>query len=191
MAEYEAKLDRENYEREQAFLKKVKEMEMYAKKFENEGAGKIAREEQIRFEQQLLREQERKNAADIEKERQKQETRRRQQQEALEENNRQLEMRRKQAEEERIRDLERKDQFKREEDDYYRLQLELAEKKRREQDSYRHLLDDQVDEMKKVDVNLTGITPVEKKLNQTTLKQINEDPMTMTKVLNRIRFTQK
>lgn len=187
MSEYAAKLDRENYEREQQFLKKLQDMEVHAKKFENEGAGKIAKEEQIRFEQQLLREQEKKLQADLAREQEKERQRKLLNQMANEENARQLAAKQQQRELERERDLQLKEQFKRQENELKEQFRHDLVSKRHKQDQYRHMLDVQVEEFHKVDTNLTGITPVEKAINMPTLKTIQE-PEVLTKVLGRMKL---
>lgn len=189
MSEYAAKLDRENAEREALFQSKLKEMEIYAKKFENEGAGKIAKEEQIRFEQQLLREQERKLKADLAIEEEKEKQRKLRNQLANQENARQLIMRQQLKEIERQQDLLLKEQFKQQEKQLYDERLKQFQDKKVKQDQYRHRLDEQCEELSKVDINLTGITPIEKGLNSSFLKSINENPDVLNKVMNRMKFT--
>lgn len=46
----------------------------------------------------------------------------------------------------------------------------------------------QVDELKRVDRNLVGITPIEKKLNLSTLKEITGDTKTLSKVMHQMRI---
>jgi hypothetical protein len=187
MSEYASKLDRENSEREQLFLGKLKEMEVYAKKFESEGAGKIAKEERMKFEQLLLKEQEKKLQADLEKEKQKEMDRKARIEKMKEDNEKLLMLRSQRKEEEKEIDHQLSQQFKEEERDFYKNQREQAMKKKSNQDGYRHQLDIQNEDLKKYDVNLTGITSFEKELNSTTFKNIQNDPKLLTKVLERIK----
>jgi hypothetical protein len=187
MSEYAAKLDRENSEREQLFLAKLKEMEVYAKKFESEGAGKIAKEERMKFEQLILKEQEKKLKSDLEKEQQKEIDRKARIDKMKEDNEKQLMLRSQRKEEEKEIDHQLSEQFKEEERDHYERQRAQAMKKKLGQDGYRHQLDIQRESLKKYDVNLTGITPFEKELNSTTFRNIQNDPKLLTKVLDRIK----
>lgn len=189
MVEYAAKLDREYAAREEAFNKRMKEMEKYASKFENEGAGKALKEDQIRFEQMLLKEQQKKEEEDRRKEREKEEGRRQRLQAQLEENKRQLEQRRKEFMNERENDAQFAVKFKQDVDDFHRQEIEKHRKKLMSQAEYRKKLDVQLDELRKVDRNLTGITSTEKDINMKTLKEITEDPKVLSKVMHQMRIS--
>ena len=189
MSEYAAKLDKENAEREELFHNKLKEMEIYAKKFENEGAGRIAKEEQLKFEQTLLKEQEKKLKNDLLIEEEKEKMKKLRNQLANEENQKQLLMKLKLKEFEKEQDLLLKKQFSEQERLLHEeKQRQLLEKKLK-QEQYRHRLDEQVEELQKVDVNLTGITPIEKGLNSSYLKTIETNPEVLTKVMTRMQFS--
>jgi hypothetical protein len=71
MAEYAAKIDRDDYARANAHAERMKKMEAFNLKFENDGAGKALKEERIRVEQLLLKEQAEAEAAAIAKEQKK------------------------------------------------------------------------------------------------------------------------
>jgi hypothetical protein len=57
MAEYAAKLDKDDFDRANAFNERMKKMEAFNEKFENDGAGKAMKEERIKMERLLLKEQ--------------------------------------------------------------------------------------------------------------------------------------
>ena len=101
MREYAAKMDAEEAARAGAFQKRMDEMAKFAAKFENEGAGKVAKEERIREEQLLLLEQKRKEESDAAKEAKKAADRRANLQRQMEENTRLLEA--KKSKEEKLR----------------------------------------------------------------------------------------
>jgi hypothetical protein len=187
--EYAAKLDADEKAREDLFLKKMHEMEIVAKKFENEGAGKIAKEEKIRFEQQLLREQEKKLHADLQREHDKEIQRKQMNHLANEENTRQLIMREKVKREEKEKDIQLKQQLLDQAQQYRQQEQEFFQKRKIHQEEYRSRLDTQKEELIKYDINLTGITAMEKKLNASTLDQIERNPEIMNKVLGRMQGT--
>jgi hypothetical protein len=62
--EYEAKLDREAFERDNAFKKRMEALEKFGANFASTGAGKAAKEEEIKFELFLLKETKKKEEAD-------------------------------------------------------------------------------------------------------------------------------
>ena len=57
MKEYAAKLDKDDFDRANAFNARMEKMALAGAKFETEGAGKAAKEEQVRMEQLLIKEQ--------------------------------------------------------------------------------------------------------------------------------------
>lgn len=188
MQEYAMKLDRESKQREEAFANRMKEMERNGTKFATEGAGKALREEKLRFEQQLLKEQQRKAEADHLAEVRKSEDRRRKLQEALNENRRQLQERRLSQEEEKKRDALLAEQFRRDMEEFKQQEDLKLQRYREKQAEYRRRLDMQVDEWKKVDKNLSDMTINEKKINRDTLDEVH-NPQTMSKVMHRIRMS--
>lgn len=187
MQEYAAKLDREAKERDEAFANRMKTMEINGMKFANEGAGKAMRDEQIRFEQQLLREQQRKAEEDARKELLKAEERRRNLQAQMDENKRQLEQRRVAAEAEKRRDAELAVYFRSESDAYRKSEQDRLENYRRRQADYRGKLDQQAQDWKKRSTNLDDITPTEKKINHEILDDL-ASPQMISKVLHRVRM---
>lgn len=189
MREYAAKLDREAAEREQAFTKRVKEMEVYASKFENDGAGKALREDKQRFEQMLLVEQQRKEAADKEKERRKEEEKERKVREALVDNRRILAKKAAAVVEDKEADAHLKQRFQADMEEYNRQCEEKKRKQREAQDRYRSALDVQAEAVRRSDSRMIGITPAEKQINLPTLRALEEDPVLMSKVMHRLRIS--
>ena len=57
MVEYAAKLDKDDFDRANAFAERMKKMEAFNEKFENDGAGKALKEERIQQELVLLKQQ--------------------------------------------------------------------------------------------------------------------------------------
>jgi hypothetical protein len=188
MREYAEKLDRESSTREKAFSRRMKEMEAHAMKFETEGPGKARREEQLRFEQMLIKEQTRKEEDDRKKDQHKIEERQRKMREALQENQRQLAKKQVTAEGDKLTDAQIKIRFK-EEMEAYRRQLEDQKCQTREhQEHYRQELDKQVEEARRSDIGMDGMGQAEKKINMSTLREL-EDPQVLGKVLHRLSLS--
>jgi hypothetical protein len=187
MQEYSAKLDREAKERDEAFANRMKTMEIHGLKFANEGAGKAIRDEQIRFEQQLLREQQRKTEDDKRKELLKAEERRRNLQAQMDENKRQLEQRRIEMENEKKRDSELAQYYRQETDAFNKGEQDKLQNYRRRQEEYRHRLDQQSQDWKRRSNNLDDITLTEKQINHEIFDDLTT-PQMMSKVLHRVRM---
>jgi hypothetical protein len=104
MREYAEKMDREAAEREAAFSKRMANQEAHAAKFANDGAGKVARENQLREERLLLAEQERKEKADAAEELRRKMAARQRQQDAARVNLNMIKEQQERAQRERERD---------------------------------------------------------------------------------------
>jgi hypothetical protein len=97
MQEYAMKLDREAVEREHAFQHRMELMGKNGQKFATEGAGKAAKDMEIRTEQLLIKEQLRKEESDLAKELKKKEEQRRRTYLQLKENESQIEKKKREA----------------------------------------------------------------------------------------------
>ena len=143
MREYAAKLDKEDEERAGAFQRRMDEMAKFAAKFENEGAGKHAKEERIRMEQLLLLEQKRKEEADSAKERKKEDERRARLQRQMEDNARLLELKRAKETQLRKEDLDYQAFVLRDVDKYKQLEEDKKKVHKKKTADYRVVLDEQ------------------------------------------------
>jgi len=143
MREYAAKLDKEEEERAGAFQRRMDEMAKFAAKFENEGAGKQAKEERIRMEQLLLLEQKRKEEADAAKERKKEDDRRARLHKQMEDNARLLELKRAKETQLRKEDLEYQAFVLRDVDKYKQLEEDKKRVQKKKTAAYRVVLDEQ------------------------------------------------
>jgi hypothetical protein len=146
------------------------------------------REERLREEQLLLKEQKRKEEQDAQKERQKEQERLLRTREAMEENQRQLESKRKAVEEERTAGLMLREKFKNDVDAFKRAVVDERKEDKAKRMQYRESLQRQAEELAKVDRNLSGITEKEKELNKGILHKVGEDPHMMSRVLHRVRL---
>lgn len=191
MKEYEAKLDREEAAREEAFQTKLKEMEQYAKKFENEGAGKQQREERKRIELMILKEQERKEKMDEERERVKKQIQKENLQKQMQDNAQQLVYKQQKENEQRLKDTELRAQFQEEIERYQVEEKHKLEKKKVSQVTYRDTLDQQLQEMKKIDYKLVNITGEERKINNDVLTTLTTDQSVLQEVLTRMGATSR
>eukprot|EP01036_Dinobryon_divergens_P025147 gene25147-33667_t len=188
MQEYSAKLDRELADRENAFQKKMQDMAAHGSKFENEGAGKAMREERLREEKLLLREQKRKEELDAAREKQKLDERMGRTRAAMLENTRQLEQKKKIAEYERDQDLQLREKFKNDVEAYHKSVIDERNEDKKKRLQYREVLLKQADEFAKVDRNLVGISEKERELNKPILKKMTEDPLLLSRIMHRVRI---
>jgi hypothetical protein len=217
MAEYSAKLDKEAYERENAFKKRLEGMAAFAQKYEDDGAGiinylknnssfitflfniiiyviiiigKALREAKIAEEKLLLKEQLRKADADLAKEVKKAEEIRLRALDSLTENDKLLKEKAARIVEQKRIDHSFALQFKKDEEEFHTEKKELKIKKKENQNKYRQVLDDQKHSKdSQVKVSKYGMETREKELNMSTLKKAIDDPVILSKVLHRVRMT--
>lgn len=187
MQEYAAKVDRDNREREQAFMKRMAENEARGSKFENEGAGMSQRLEREKEERLLILERERKEAAERAKELKKIEDFKLRMSKQTKENKEQMEMRRKESDEQRILDLRIKEEARLKAEEYQRAEVEKRRRNREAQDRYRKELDQQVSEYQAESRKSRQISQVEKEINMPTIRQVQEDSLMMSRVMHRLR----
>lgn len=189
MQEYAAKLDREAIERENAFKKRMEASAKIGRKFETEGAGKAQREAQIQEEQLLIREQLRKEEADLAKELKKKEDQRIRTHMQLVENERQIEKKRREAAEQNKSDVSFAELAKREAEAHQAAEKERQRLKLIKQNEYRDMLNRQVAELESKKVRNVGMAPVEKDINMPTIREAVEDPQMLSRVMHRMRLT--
>eukprot|EP01038_Epipyxis_sp_PR26KG_P007846 gene7846-10653_t len=188
MQEYAAKLDREALERENAFKKRMENMEFLGNKFESDGAGKVARDERLKMEQLLIKEQKKKEELDLEKERKKVEDAKMRQMLASAENQRLLERKQKEVEEIRRQDLLLKQKFLSDVEAFQRSEEEKKISLREKQANYRSELSRQLEVTKQKGISVDGITKVEKEINMPTLRSAM-DPQVLSRVLHKARIS--
>lgn len=183
MKEYAAKMDAEEEARASAFKKRMDEMAKFAEKFENEGAGKSAKEERIKMEQLLLLEQQRKEESDAAKEAKKQSDRRARLQLQMEENTRLLE--RKKAKEDQLKreDLDYQAYVLRDVDKFKKLEEQKKVVRKIQTSKYRVILDEQAkNKVIDADPKSAAFVGREGDINRGLLEKAIHDP----KVLQRI-----
>ena len=177
MKEYAAKMDAEEAARANAFQKRMDEMAKFAAKFENEGAGKVAKEERIREEQLLLLEQKRKEEADAAKEAKKAADRRARLQLQMEENTKLLERQKAVQDKLRQEDFEYQAFVLKDVDKYKQTEeqkrIALKDYKAR----YRVVLDDQKkNKVDAADPKSAAFVGREADINKSLLKKAIDDP---------------
>ena len=172
MREYAAKLDKDEWERENAFNSRMEKMAKFNEKFENEGAGKALKEEQIKMEQLLLMEQQKKEQADAEKERIKSENRKKRLQQMVTENEKIVMIRK--LKENEIREQDKKyaraalDDVAR----YKQEQLNLKKKEHAHHAAYRKVLDEQMrTKLPQADPTSAAFIGRERELNQSLYEE--------------------
>lgn len=189
MAEYAARLDKQDFDRENAFRLRMESMRALGEKYENEGAGKAIREEQIRMEQLLLKEQQRKEEADAAKERKKADDARERAARALRENEMMKAKKREILEAERREDEQFARMFREEGEKYVREQAAVRVKEKEKQKNYRNILSAQLDVRLSQDrESKFGMEDREKQLNASTLKKVVDDPQILSKIMHRMRI---
>lgn len=186
MREYAERLDREEFERENAFKNRMAVLEKIATKYAEEGAGKIQREVQAKQELLLLREQQRKEAADLQKEKQKDEERRQRIRQAIDENEKQIFQQRQLDELNRVKDAEIARQYRADGDAHKRQVAEKKKEVKEKQLEYREVLYGQMRERASADTKLTAMVDREKKFNMDVLRRVGEDPEVLSKVAQKV-----
>lgn len=190
MAEYSAKLDKEAFERENAFKKRLEGMAAFAQKYEDDGAGKALREAKIAEEKLLLKEQLAKADADLAKEVKKAEEIRLRALNSLTENDKLLKEKAARVEEQKRIDHLFAIKFKKDEEEFRTENKELKIKKKENQNKYRQVLDEQKHlKDSEVKISKNGMEAREKELNMSILKKAIDDPVILSKVLHRVRMT--
>jgi len=189
MQEYEIRLEREERQREELFQKKLHEMEHYAKKYENEGAGKQQREERNRIEAMIVKEQARKEKLDEEKEILKKHKQKENLQKQMEENAHQLEYKQYLLEHLKHDDVAMREKYEQEIQAYQKEMKEKEMNRRKAQHDYKDTLDIQLNELKHIDYKLVNITSEEKKINQPILSTLASDQTVLQEVLTRMGAT--
>ena len=189
MAEYAARLDKQDFDRENAFRLRMENMRLAGEKFENEGAGKAIREEQIRTEQLLLKEQQRKEEADAAKEKKKADDARERAERALRENEMMKAKKREILDREKKEDEEFARIFRVEGENYVRDQQVLKQREKEKQKNYRSILSAQLDARMSQDKETKfGMEDRERQLNASTLKKVVDDPQIYSKIMHRMRI---
>ena len=178
MREYAAKLDREAFERDNAFKARMEQMAKFGSKFANEGAGKKQREFEIKMEQLLLKEQQQKEERDARAEAKKKEDARIRTLLALKENEKLTERKRKEAALQRVEDEKYANLAKKIGEDFKAEQVKLKHDEHEYHAHYRKVLNDQMEIIKNTKaVSKYGMADREKALNSETLKKIIDDPV--------------
>jgi hypothetical protein len=186
-AEYAAKLDREELEREQAFAKRMEKMAAFNEKFENEGAGNAIRQEQLRVERQLLADQAKKEAADKAAEDKKAYDKRVRLQRMLAENEKILERKAREAEDLRIKDKNYADAAMADVAKFKQEERAKIDRKNNNYSKYRLVLDAQMKSRKpQADPNSAEFLGREAELNKSLYEKAVHDP----KVLKKYREVQ-
>lgn len=158
MKEYEMKLDREAYERDHLFQKRIQHLEAIAKKYHHEGAGKNERENELKFEISLLKEIQRKEEFDKLDEERRKENKKKRELAAAKANAELLERKRQAELLNRQQDQLFAKQFR---EDTLNYQNKLFNDKKeafRNKIKYRSLLDEHMTLRKQEDINLEGKT---------------------------------
>ena len=181
--EYAAKLDREEYARANAHKERMKKMEAAYQKSETEGAGKAEREERIKVERLLIKEQEKAEADAIAKEQKKALEKKLRLQQMLHENEKLLESKR------AAKDLQR-----RTDEDYARRAMDDVAKFKSEQAAikdmthskhlnYRKILDKQMaNKPAQADPTSAAFLGRESLINRSLYEKAVHDPTVLKKL---------
>lgn len=172
MRDYAAKMDREAEERENAFAKRMANLEAFGSKFSNEGAGKIEKEEMLRQERLLLAEQARKEKADAMEEKRRKDLARKRQQDAARANLKMIEEQKERARREKELDqkliaMSEAELAKWRKSEEARLR-KIAENKIK----FKSVLSAQINEKSKVGGKLSDMTDMEYIINKQAIKEI-------------------
>lgn len=175
-------------ERDAAFQARLAAMAVMAEKFENDGAGKAAKEakikeEQIMIKQQILAEEKAKAH-----ERKKAQDARQREIDATAVNNKLI------AEREAIRQRELEEneriaqEYKQNKENYQKSIEDKSKKMKEDQVKYRNAINTQIQAQGKVDTKLEQMSPREKIINMNSLKKVVADPELYSRVVHKARM---
>lgn len=182
-AEYAAKLDKDDEDREQAFAKRMEKMAKFNEKFENEGAGNAIKQEQQRVERQLLKDQQAKEAADKAAEDKKAFDKRIRLQRMLAENEKILERKAKEAEAIRVSDKNYAEAALKDVEKYKKEERDKVDKVKAHYKSYRKVLDDQMkSKVPQADPTSAAFMGKEAELNQSLYDKAMKEPRVLKKI---------
>merc|ERR1711939_28430 len=184
MQEYAAKLDREAKQREEAFQRRMQTLEKFTKWADDGPVGKGRREEEMKFEMQLLREQEKKAERDRQREIDDERRRRERTLKMQDENLRQLQYRKELSEAEKAKDAEYAEKFRRESEEYAREQRRRRMEEKQQRLKYGNSLKNQLAGQRE---NLDVMNQAERSMNADLLKAI-VDPDTYGRIEHRLRM---
>lgn len=184
MQEYAAKLDREAKQREEAFQRRMQTLEKFTKWADDGPVGKGRRDEEMKFEMQLLREQEKKAERDRQREIDDERRRRERTLKMQDENLRQLQLRKELSEAEKAKDAEYAEKFRRESEEYAREQRRRRTEEKQQRLKYGNSLKNQLAGQRE---NLDVMNQAERSMNSDLLKAI-VDPDTYGRIEHRLRM---
>ena len=191
MQAYAAKLDKEAFDRENAFKQRMAGMAAFAQKYESEGAGKKLREQEIAIERLLLKEQKKKEDDDAAKEKKKIEDAANRAHFALLENEKLKQRKIEVQEMERQKDAEFARLYNQEALKFKDDMLKFKQLTKEKQEHYRSVLKSQMSARESAHkVSKNGMEDRERELNSIMLKKIIDDKEVFSKVLHRVRIAE-
>lgn len=144
MREYAAKLDKDDYDRANAFAERMAKMEAFNAKFEKDGAGKAIKEEKIKMEQLLLKEQAKHEAELTAKEEKKVRDKKMRLQRMMTENEKLVARRKAEEEKVRLKDVDYANAALADVEKFKKSEMEKKVKAHNYHLQYRKVLDDQM-----------------------------------------------
>lgn len=186
MQEYSAKLDREAYERDTAFQRRIQALEKFASKYQNEGAGKKDHDMQVFYDNLLLQEVAKKEAADLAEEKRRQQYIKQRDHDIALANAKLLESKQMQIDRQRLEDRQFGEHSRQEALVKKRLDDQAKREEFQKRLKYREMLDHHISLRKKEDINLEGMVERERKLNVVEIGKIVKNPDVYKRVLNKM-----
>lgn len=175
MRQYAEKMDREAKEREESFSKRMENQNKHAAKFATDGAGKAARDAQLKEERLLLAEQERKEKADAAEELRRKQVSRKRQQEAARVNLNMIKEQHERAQRERERDQRLIQMSEESLAEWRRAEEVKLRKEAQKKLKFKNALTEQIQERGR-ETKLGDMTEMEYVINKQTLDNIAHAP---------------
>ena len=167
----------------------MKNLQKFAIKFDQEGAGKNQREAELRYEQMLVKEIKQRNDQEEARERMKAESIKRLNKEIMIENDKMLARKAKEKQDIKMNDEALAKKFYEESLEFKTYKLKLKEEDRIRKAGYHHVLDEHIEHRKHQDVNLQGMAERERAINAAYIRQIMNNPQLYQRVLTKVNLS--
>jgi len=180
MHEYTAKLNREEQERAEAFNRRIERYKVLGELWENKGAGKAQREEELKLERKILADAAKKEHEDILREQREKMHRKNQLLHNIEENQKIIKEKERRQRLEKEEDDRYASNYRKEGEDYVRENVQRERQRQQMLLEQRRHLEVQIEEVRSRPKDEMSST--ERRLNAQLLKRLQQDHNTMKKV---------
>ena len=187
MQEYSQKLDKDQFDRENAFKNRTRKLDNYAMKYNNEGgAGKKHLDNELLYEKQLLNEISNKEKLDVANDIKKQNLKKQREIDTMETNRILLEKKNHEKLENNIEKQIYSEKYSIDLNNYQNSILNSKLLKKQKQQQYCNILNEHINLKKTITMKEEGMLDKEKEINKSEINKILQDRNIYQKVLTKI-----